>query len=138
MNSGYSPIKMVANGGSRAVRHKLAAMTSKARRKAARQAFKARTPPRGAFAVRCTATGRSWVGSGPNLDAARNGLWSALRIGACREVALQAEWMTHGEASFVFETLELLPDDVSALNLRDELNAAKTRWALELGAAALL
>ena len=46
--------------------------------------------------------------------------------------------MTHGEASFVFETLELLPDDVSALNLRDELNAAKTRWALELGAAALL
>ena len=60
-----------------------------------------------------------------------------LRTGACYEVALQAEWTTHGEGAFVFETLELLPDDVSALNLRDELNATKTRWALELGAAPL-
>lgn len=113
-------------------------MTSNASRKAARQAYKARVPPRGAFAVRCTATGRSWVGSGLNLDAARNRLWFALRMGACRETALQAEWTAHGEAAFVFETLEVLPDDVAAMNLRDELNARKTRWATQLGAATLL
>ena len=111
---------------------------SKAWRKAVRQEFKQRKPSRGAFAVRCTATGQTWVGSSPNVDAAQNLIWSTLRMAASRETAMQAQWNEFGESSFAFEVLELLPDDLAALNVRDELESAKRRWASELGATTLL
>lgn len=106
-------------------------------RKEAIQAYKERKIPRGAFAVRCTASGSVWVGSSPNLEAARNGLWFQLKIGSPRNPSLQKEWNQHGEAAFEFEILEKLADDVSALALPDLLKEKKRDWAVQLNAQTL-
>ena len=113
-------------------------MISKLSRKAARQQYKMRTPARGAFAVRCQANGRAWVGTSLNLDAAKNGAWSALRIGAHRDPGLQADWNTFGEAAFRFDVLETLDEDVVAIAVSDLLKQKKRHWAAQIGASTLL
>jgi hypothetical protein len=107
-------------------------------RKAAIQDFKQRTPERGAFAVRCTTTGRVWVGTSPNLAAAKNGLWFMLRTGSSRERGLQEAWNVEGESAFEFEILERLDDDVPQMRIADLLKASKARWATELSAVPLV
>lgn len=107
-------------------------------RKEAINEYKARKIPRGAFAVRCTVTGQVWVGTSPNLDASKNGLWFGLRHASHRDQELQTAWNTHGEAAFQYEILELLKDDVSPLALRDLLKEKKLHWTKKFGATALL
>ncbi len=107
-------------------------------RKEAIREYKERKIPRGIFAVRCTATGQTWVGSHPNLEAARNGLWSFLRAGDNRNAALQSEWSTHGEAAFQFEILEKFDDDLLAMDLQDRLKKRRLHWAAQLDAKTLL
>ena len=53
--------------------------TSKADRRQIASEFKDRKVPQGIFAIRCAASGQVWVGSSPNLDAARNSNWFQLR-----------------------------------------------------------
>lgn len=108
------------------------------RRQAARDAVKDRPVRRGLYAVRCTATGGTWVGASPNLDAARNGAWFALRTGAHRDRGLQASWQAHGEAAHVFETLETLDDDVHPTRVHDLLKLGREAWVARLGAGLLL
>jgi hypothetical protein len=55
-----------------------------------------------AFAIRCTASGRVWVGASRNLDATRNSFWFSLRHGSHPARSLQEEWDVHGEAAFQF------------------------------------
>jgi hypothetical protein len=98
------------------------------RREAARQ-FKERKPSPGIYALRCSTTGRSWVDSSPNLDAAQNGQFFQLRQRLHRNKELQVEWNTHGEESFRFEVLEVLSEDTPVLNLRDILSERKRIWA---------
>lgn len=100
--------------------------------------YKARKPVRGAYAVRCTATGRVWVGSSPNLNAAQNGIWFSLRHGGHRDKALQDEWNAHGEPTFQYEILEKLDDDISPLAVNDLLKEKRRYWAARLGAPVLL
>lgn len=100
-------------------------------RKAAIAEYKNRKPQRGIFAVRCTATGHSWVGSSPNLDAARNGTWFTLRLGSHRDAALQAEWKAHGETAFAYVVLEELDPDVLPMSVPDLLKQKKRDWALK-------
>lgn len=104
-------------------------MIGKAERREAARDFKERKPSPGIYALNCTTTGRRWVDSSPNLDAAQNGQFFQLRQRLHRNKELQAEWNTHGEASFTFEVLEALPEDTPALNLRDLLNERKQDWA---------
>jgi len=99
--------------------------------------FKARQVPRGIFAVRCAATGRVWIGSSPNLDAARNSLWFFLRHGYHFDKALQAEFNAHGDQAFHYEILEKLDDDLPPLAVKDLLKEKKLHWAAKLGAATL-
>jgi len=113
-------------------------MTSNVSRREARRQFKARTPDRGAFAVRCQANGRVWVGASTNLFAAKNGMWAALRMGAHRDPGLQADWNTFGEAAFRFDVLETLDEDVVAIAVSDLLKEKKRHWAGQLGASTLL
>jgi hypothetical protein len=112
-------------------------MDAKADRREVARKFKEHKPLRGAFAVRCTATGRVWVGSYANLDAMRNRLWFSLREGLHRDKTLQEEWNTHAEETFEYEILEKLDDDVSALELGDRLKELRLRWAAQLGAGML-
>jgi len=106
-------------------------------RKQAIKDFKARQVPRGIFAVRCAPTGRVWIDSSPNLDAARNSLWFFLRNGYHPDKALQAEWNANGVQAFQYEILEKLNDDVSPLAVKDLLKEKKLHWAGKLGAAML-
>jgi hypothetical protein len=81
-------------------------MIAKAERKEAARQFKERKPSPGIYALRCSPTGRTWVDSSPNLDAAQNSQFFQLRQRLHRNKELQAEWNAHGEASFRFEVLE--------------------------------
>ena len=112
-------------------------MESKVERREASRKFKERKPSAGAYAVRCTASGRVWVGTSRNLDATRNGCWFSLRAGGHMDKPLQAEWDSHGEAAFQYEILEKLPDDVHPLALADSLKAVGARWTANLHASLL-
>ncbi len=107
------------------------------RKQAARQ-FKEQTVSRGIFSVRCTPTGKIWVGASANLSATRNGLWFMLRSGTHTEKQLQAEWTAHGEQAFEFEILYTLDDETHALAIPDRLKEEKAIWAARLSAQTLL
>ena len=109
-------------------------MQSTTDRKAAIRKFKEREPLRGAFAVRCLATSRVWVGSSQNLDAAKNGLWFTLRLGSHPVKSLQSEWNAHGEAAFQYEILEKLESDLHPMTVGDLLKEKKSYWVAQLAA----
>ncbi len=103
-------------------------------RKAVIREYKERPVSRGVFAVLSKASGTVWVDSYPNLTAAKNGLWFALRNGDHRDKELQAEWKQHGEDQFEFEILEELDPDLPQMAVQDELKARKAAWISRLGA----
>lgn len=103
-------------------------MIGKAERKEAAREFKERKPSPGIYAICCAATGRRWVESSPNLDAARNSQFFQLRQSLHRNKDLQTEWAIHGEPSFTFEVLEIIPEDTPSLNLSDLLVERKVAW----------
>jgi len=107
-------------------------------RKDALREYKERPPNRGVFAIRHTATGRTWVGPSLNLDASRNRAWFALRLGKHQDRPLQAEWNTHGEAAFQYDVLEKLENDVLPMAISDLLKEKTRAWAARLGAPTLL
>jgi hypothetical protein len=109
-------------------------MESKAARKEAIRQYKERKIDRGAFAVRCTVSRNVWVGTSLNLDAAKNSLWFALRLGKSMAKSLQEEWTTHGESAFEYEILEKLADDTHDMTVADLLKARKSHWIAQLGA----
>lgn len=80
-------------------------------KRAAITAFRERKPAIGIYAVRCAASGQTWVGRTPNLESVRNRLWFTLRQGANPHRSLQAAWRAHGADAFSFEVLHRLKDD---------------------------
>ena len=111
-------------------------MDSKAERKEAARKFKELKPRRGVYAVRCTATARTWVGSTLNLDSTKNRFWLGLRMGGHPDKSIQLEWNTHGEAAFEYEILEVLDEDLPALLLGDAMKERRRHWIERLGAHA--
>jgi hypothetical protein len=111
-------------------------MDINARKEAARK-FKERQPPRGVYAVRCTATGKAWVGSFTNLEAMRTRLWFSLRLRSHRDPTLQDEWNAQGEQAFEYEILETFADDMTPIEVNDRLKDRKIHWAARLGARTL-
>ena len=112
-------------------------MPSKESRKESIRRFKERKPLLGAYAVRCTATGRVWVGVSRNLDATKNGCWFCLRNGLHQEKSLQEEWNTQGESAFQYEILDGLEEDVHPLEVADLLKEKKNDWVARLSAQPL-
>jgi hypothetical protein len=106
-------------------------MIAKADRKEAARQFKERKPSPGIYELRCRTTGRVWVDSSPNLDAAQNSQFFQLRQRLHRNKELQAEWNGQGEEAFVFTVLETLPQDTPSLNLRDLLMERKQAWIVQ-------
>jgi hypothetical protein len=100
--------------------------------------YKARKPARGAFAVRCTANGQTWVGASPNLNTAQNSIWFTLRLGSHYDKALQAAWAVHGEHAFEYEILEKLDDDLSPMAVKDLLKEKRLHWATKFRSHTLL
>jgi hypothetical protein len=113
-------------------------MPSKESRKESIRKFKELKPLLGAYAVRCTTTGRVWVGTSRNLGATKNGCWFCLRNGSHMEKSLQAEWNAQGESAFQYEILGSLDEDVHPLEINDLLKEQKKNWIAQLGAQSLL
>jgi len=107
-------------------------------RELALEQYKSQPPDRGAYAVRCLASGRVWVGATSSLRAARNGTWFLLRHGDHRDASLQADWRTFGEDAFAFEVLETLDADVAPVLVPDLLKEKRRDWASQLSAGVLL
>lgn len=109
-------------------------MDKQSRRDAVRE-YKERKLPMGAFAVRCAATGQTWVGTSKDLDQQQNRIWFGLKTGGHPNRELQAAWREHGEAAFSYRPLETLQgDDLSPLTVNLMLKDAEKRWREELGA----
>jgi hypothetical protein len=112
-------------------------MQSKESRKESIRNFKERKSILGAYAVRCTASGRVWVGVSRNLDATKNGCWFILRNGLHQDKPLQEEWNAQGEPAFRYEILEGLDEDVHPLQVDGLLKEKKLDWITRLGAQPL-
>jgi hypothetical protein len=106
----------------------------KSGRKQAIQDYKLRKALRGVFAVRCTVTGKTWIGSSLDLDKGQNREWFVLRFGSHANASLQREWNNHGEKAFEYQILEKLDDDVSAVRVQDVLKEKRRAWIERLGA----
>jgi len=106
-------------------------------RKAAIGAYKERKSAAGIYVVRCRVSGRAWVGRAPDLRTIGNRLWFTLRCGTSLHRDLQDAWRQHGEASFAFEELERLDDDLSPYAREKALEARLAHWRDTLGADTL-
>jgi hypothetical protein len=113
-------------------------MQTKVSRKELVRQYKEIKVEAGVYAVRCTASGRVWVGPSRNLRATKNGLWSGLQAGFHRETSLQAEWNALGEEAFEYEALEVLAEDVHPVNVFGVLKEMKSKWVAQLNAEPLL
>lgn len=99
--------------------------------------YKKRAAVAGVFAIRCRATGESWVGHALDLDKIQNRIWFTLRMGDHRNAELQRAWSAHGADSFALETLERLEDEELSY-VRDALLKERVRyWLAQLKASAV-
>ena len=112
-------------------------MQSKESRKAAVREFKEQKALLGAYAVHCSATGRTWVGVSRNLAATRNSCWFMLRGGLHQDKMLQADWNVHGESAFEFEILDGSDEEIDPLLIDRGLKEKKAVWIAQLGAQPL-
>jgi hypothetical protein len=107
-------------------------------RKAAIRSFKERKVKRGIVAVRCTATGGTWVESSMDLDAAENRTFFLMRSGEVQmDKSAKSEFTTHGRDAFTFEILEELDEGLIPMEVRDQLKARKLHWKAHLSAKTL-
>jgi hypothetical protein len=101
--------------------------------------YKERKVSKGVFAVRCAASGETWVGQSRNLEQQRNGIWFGLRQGGHPNPALRAAWAAHGEAALSFEVLEAIDDEgLSAYGRDSLLKDRAAHWRAELGATKIV
>ena len=109
----------------------------KAARKSAIAEYKKREAIAGDYAVRCSESGRVWVGRTMDLEKVQTRLWFGLRTGGGQHPAIQADWTAHGEDSFSFERLE--PIEAEELRyLRDAiLKDRLDHWRSKLGAGVI-
>ena len=111
----------------------------KARKKEIARAWLERARSQGVFAVRCTASGQTWVSSTRNLDSQKNSVWFTLRLGGHPNTKAQAAWLEHGEASFEYEIVEEVSEEGSTpTGFKDRLKARERHWREALGAQALV
>lgn len=103
------------------------------RRKASITAYKERKVAAGVFAIRCAASGETWVGRAPDLDTIWRRLSFELAQGGSRRASLQAAWEAHGAAGLAFEVLEAIEEEIDSV--RDKrLKARLDHWRETLGA----
>lgn len=104
-------------------------------RRAAVADYKKHKTVAGIFALRCSASGETWVGSALDIDKIFNRLAFSLGAGGWPRPGLQKAWTTHGPEAFTFETLERLAETPSAY-LRDAaLKQRREFWRATLGAS---
>lgn len=108
----------------------------KSERRAVAAAYKEAARQAGIYAVRCVATGETWVGRSADLAAQQNSLDFQLRHGP-NNATMLAAWRAHGAETFGFETLEAAPGDLTPAGRSDFLKRRALHWREILGAAAI-
>lgn len=109
-------------------------MDKLSRREAIRD-YKDRKPTPGVYAVRCAASGETWVAGAANVETQKTRHWFSLRQGSHMNKALQAAWTAHGEAGLDFEVVETIEaEELTPLGLADLVKARERHWLATLGA----
>jgi hypothetical protein len=109
-------------------------MDKSSRRQAIRD-YKERKAQAAVFAIRCAASGETWVAGAANLESQQTRYWFGLRTGGHINRGMQAAWTAHGEESFSFEVLERLEDeDLTSLGRTDLIKARERHWLATLAA----
>jgi len=83
-------------------------------RKALIREYKQRRPPMGVYRIHNTVTGHTLVAASIDLPSILNRHRAQLGMGGHPARALQADWITHGPDSFVFEVLDTLAPPAEA------------------------
>jgi hypothetical protein len=101
-------------------------------RRAAVAAYKERKVVSGVYAVRCEASGETWVGHWSNIETIQTRLWFTLRQGTHPRKELVEAWHRYGEAQFTFEVLERLEDEPSSYTRDSDLKDLASHWREKL------
>ena len=105
-------------------------------RKARIREYKETLLPAGVFRVRNTATGKSLVGSSPNLPGTLNRHRFQLERGSHPSRELKADWNALGAGAFDFEVLDQLkPSDKPDDDPTEDLKVLKGLWLEKLKAS---
>jgi RimJ/RimL family protein N-acetyltransferase len=92
--------------------------------------------PAGVYRVRNTVSGKSLVGSSPNVPGVLNRQRFQLQNGSHPDKELQSDWNDLGPDAFTFETLDLLkPSDDPGYDSTEDLRTLKTMWLEKLAAS---
>lgn len=108
-----------------------------AARKTAINDYKERKVSAGIYAIRCAASGQSWVGRAPDTGAIANRIWFMLRQNASTHRLLQEAWNRHGAEAFSIEIVEVLDPDLTPYARQGALKTRLDYWAGLLSAAAI-
>jgi hypothetical protein len=103
-------------------------------RKAKIRAYKETPLPAGVFRVRNRESGRTFLGSSPNLPGMLNRQRFQLEMGSHPSTSLQADWNAGGEQVLAFEVLDTLPVPEGPSNQAEDLEALKELWRERLEA----
>ena len=109
----------------------------RASRKAAIAAYKERKVEAGIYALRCKATGGSWVGRAPDLSTIENRMRFALTHDANLRASLKAAVREHGAEAIAFEVLERVATDDLPYERGQFLRDRMDHWRGRLGAEAI-
>jgi hypothetical protein len=87
----------------------------------------------GIFRVRNTATGKSLIGSSPDVPGMFNRVRFQLGAGSYPDHELQSDWNAQGPDAFTFEMLDRLePKDEPGYDPAEDLRALKAMWLVKL------
>jgi hypothetical protein len=102
-------------------------------RKALIREYKNTPHPMGVYQIKNKANGKILIGSSKNLPGILNRFRSELKLGSCRNKALQDEWEQFGSDAFEFMELEVLkPLDDPAYDPFEDLKILEELWAEKL------
>ena len=102
-------------------------------KKALKRQYLEATTRAGVYAIRNQATGRAMVAGSANVQGALNRHRFELRQGNHRDAQLQRDWNAHGEASFVFEVLDVVrPREDPSFDVARELTLMVELWRQEV------
>ena len=99
----------------------------KDRRKELLEAYKNRCPQMGVIALRCIATGDSFLGASKDVPADFNSAKAKLSLDSHPNKALTALWETYGEEGFEFVVLESLECEDPTKDYSPELEKMRER-----------
>ncbi len=98
-------------------------------RKALIREYKETPQPAGIYLVRNTQTGKSLIGSSPNLPGMLNRQRFQLDLGSHPDKELQADWTELGSEAFEFEVLDRLEaGDGPVSDQSEDLKALLVMW----------